>query len=678
MKKKTIIKGNKSNKKLLNQLIRIFLAISIIPCVIITTVNINGTNKSMENTLGVYSQKIMDQLLYNTNYFIENADVVIAGLTVNQSFTKYTQQYDLLTQDEKTKLKKAMNDKTSSVQSTYNTIKDITIITNREIKYTSLVDTTAFEKMLSNESFYNELITINGSDKKWFCILENGEPQIYLASKLRDNQDAILICELDSKVFREIINLATIEIGIPLMVVDNNKMIILSNNEQLLGTDITQNNAQYAELLSTNDETAYTQFTSEGLISIGSLANGWRVIINAPHSILKKEYNNTINYIILILIACAALSILISIILGRRITAPIKTIASHMEEIEKGHLNIEDSLKKQVHITNTETAVLVAGFINMTSTLQGIINNAKSVTLAVEQNTSQLEQVAKYTSTSSAEVEKAIQVIAEGAQEQNEQIQGSVSIIGELSEGVNRIINKMNSIRTASKATMTISKNSHSKLDILAKQSQETLSISHGISEQVEVLGMEASHIDSIVNMIKAINSQTNLLALNAAIEAARAGEAGKGFAVVADEVRKLSSQTEEAIKGIEDILKNINIQKESTLMEVKKAIKVFDGQVPVVNDIIGIFNDIYNKMQNIDGEIDDAHHTLNEVFNQKEDILQKMKELIIIVEQAVSIAEEVNAESGQQTQYASEISTMTAKLSISVLELKKTYAKFE
>ncbi|MDF2613941.1 MAG: methyl-accepting chemotaxis protein [Clostridia bacterium] len=612
------------------------------------------------------------------NYFIGNADIVIAGLTVDQSFAKYTKEYDSLTQDEKSLLKKAMNDKTLSVQTTYDTIKDITIIVNKEIKYTSLIDATTFEKTLSDEMFYNELNTITDSDKKWLCILENGETHIYLASKLRDNQDAVLICTLDSDVFKEIINLATIEKGIPLTIADHSKNIILSNNEQLLGTQITQDDTRSIEQLSVKGEMAYTKFTRKGLISIGSLKNGWHVIINAPLSLLKKDYNNTINYIMFILVVCAIISVLISIILARKITTPIKRIASHIEEIEKGHLNIEDSFKKQVHITNAETAVLSSGFINMINTLKGIINNAKGVTLVVEQNTSKLEQAARKTSTSSAEVEKVIQVIAAGAQEQSEQIQDSVAIIGGLSEGVNHVIDKMNRIRTASKATMNISKSSQSRLDMLFRQSQSTLDISNEISKQVEVLGTEAGHIDNIVSMIKAINSQTNLLALNAAIEAARAGESGKGFAVVADEVRKLSSQTEQAIGGIEGILRNINTQKESTLLQVKKAIEVFDGQVPVVSDIVDIFNDINNKMQNIDGEIDEAHHTLNEVFNQKENILQKMKELIVIVEQAVSIVEEVSAESEEQTQYALEISEMTAKLSVSVIELKKTYSKFE
>ncbi|MDF2877197.1 MAG: methyl-accepting chemotaxis protein [Clostridia bacterium] len=670
--------SSKGHISLLNQLIGIFLAISLIPCIIITTVNIRGTNKSLENTLGAYSQKVIDQLLYNTNYFIKNADVVIAGLTVNPAFSKYTKDYDLLTQEEITELKKAMNDKTLSVQSTYDTIKDITIVVGKEIKYTTLMETAAFDTTLTDEAFYSQLTALNGSDKKWLCTLQEGETQIYLASRLRDNEEAILICSLDSLAFKEVINLATIDTSIPIIVIDHNGRIVLANDPELIGSDMTEQDAKYKEIMSKSTEEAYTTLTSKGLISSGGLANGWHIIIDAPSSVIKKDYNSTISFIIIILILCALVSILISIILGKRITKPIKTIASYMGEIEQGHLNVEASFKKEVHISNAETSMLAVGFINMMTTLKGLINNAKTVTSAVEENTARLEQVAEHTATSSAEVEKAIQVITEGAQEQNSQIQHSVTVIGELSDGVNHVINKMNSIRSSSKATMNISEGSKSKLDNLSKQSQDTIQISHEISKQVEILGAEASHIDNIINMIKAINNQTNLLALNAAIEAARAGEAGKGFAVVAEEVRKLSSKTKDAIGGIEDILKNINTQKESTLVEVKKAIKVFDGQVPIVNDTISIFNDIYDQMQSVDGEINEAHHTLNQVFTQKEDILQRMSELIGIVEQSVSVTEEVNAESEQQTHYAEEISIMTKELSNSVLELRATYAKFE
>ena len=163
----------------------------------------------------------------------------------------------------------------------------------------------------------------------------------------------------------------------------------------------------------------------------------------------------------------------------------------------------------------------------------------------------------------------------------------------EFRQNSHEIINVINGMADAAKSILELSDaagNSASSADNLVKNgvsevkaTEHAISVlddaSRKISANAESLKSSSKEVETAVSVIRAIAEQTNLLALNAAIEAARAGEQGRGFAVVADEVRKLSEQAAQATARIDEVLKHVNANVASTVaISEENAIAVRDG----------------------------------------------------------------------------------------------------
>lgn len=679
-----------SNKmKLSHQLVGFFLLLTIIPCIVLTILSNSAVNESMRNSLTMYSQKIVDQLAYNIDYFIKSTELKIGSILGTSEFNSYINQQDKMDEKKQISLYIKMKSQITNSLISDQYLSGLIIKQDDATPYIHSINSannaSKYAKYLASSDFKNSNHYKNIIDSKhvvWFYINNNELDihQLFAAKTLTthsDSFDSIAFFIIEDTFYRDLIEVSNINKEIPLMIVDINGDIILSTQEDLIGTPLSKKLQTVTTSL--NDSNSFsTLLHGTSLISAARCRNNWDIIVDAPLSILLKDMlkanQNIIIFLVVMLITIAFISIQIS----KRITYSLGQISSYMARIKEGDLNLEEEIHNQVKLTNHETHLLVNGFLDMLHTLKELITNAKHVTAQVSENSTMLENLSSSTAASASQVQQAIDSVACGAQEQSMQIESSLASMDVLSTNINTVDAMLNSIQSASYKTMRMSEKTQIQLDDLNQQTQNSLGMSKHIYEQVKSLGEEATNINQIMSLITNINKQTNLLALNASIEAARAGDAGRGFAVVANEVRNLSSQTEDAISTIRQIVARIIDKKESALKETLEAMKVFDNQIPVVDKTVQTFLSIGEKMKHVDQEIQKLNALLQDVKQEKDSVYTNLEEISSIIQNATSVTEEVSAESSQQTHYAYEISDSSKLLNEMVQKLQGTYDHFK
>lgn len=677
-----------SRMRFSRQLTIILLLVSIVPCVLISFYTNAKVYATMEKSLGAYSQKIVDLLNYNVNNSISAINMTIGQLSLDENLSRHLRNVEIVTEWDSINLKTEVQKNVRELVFTNQFINDVFILKDKVIdiaysnssnenRMTELKTYFSSQEFFESDTFRNTMGNTNNN--VWFYLETENYSGIYIARRITNEGDnsAIGIVGANQYFYDELFGLASVEEEIPLMLIDTNNKVIVSNNQELVGQSLEDSLEKYTEELSSFNVDSITDMSEGNLVSISKCLNGWKIVMDAPLNILLKDLKGVWIQITFIIIVLIIFITLISIVIGRSMSSSIRKIAYYMNQLENGKITVAQEAENNIKISNQDIYMLHNGFFQMLDTIQQLIGNAKLVTHSVENNTIKLQQVASSTANSSVQVAQAIDSIAQGTQEQAMEIDSSVHRVQTLSSDIDSVSDLLKEVKNTSQITTDMSNDTTKQLDILASQSKDTIVITENIKEAVEALGAEAVNISEIVSLITAINDQTNLLALNAAIEAARAGEAGRGFAVVADEVRKLSSQTQNAISTIQGTITRIQGRKNMTLQEMDKAIKVFNNQIPIVNTTTETFKNIVVHMQSVNEQIENVDYVLINVKEQKDSVTESLLEISGIIQNAASVTEEVSAESEEQTEYATKISNMANNLAVSIQNLKETYSKF-
>ena len=219
-------------------------------------------------------------------------------------------------------------------------------------------------------------------------------------------------------------------------------------------------------------------------------------------------------------------------------------------------------------------------------------------------------------------------------------------------------------------STKSLSVNAQEALELLIEKTGLVDRITHNIVSNIDELTTSAEQISRITEAITNIAEQTNLLALNAAIEAARAGEAGRGFAVVADEVNNLASQTQESVKVINDILRNIENNTEVSRVTAEQVYQVVDEQNSAVLLTRKAFEQIVVAMDNVVKRMSDMTGNIGTINEFKDQTVNSIINISAISEETAASAEEVSASAEEQTgiakttkQVAEELRSMAERL---------------
>lgn len=358
------------------------------------------------------------------------------------------------------------------------------------------------------------------------------------------------------------------------------KTAVLDKGENYYGT---------ANVAGKDYQTAYMPIKNEAGEAIGIFYTG------ANQSMISQMLQSFFIQLVIVLGLSLIVSVIIISIFTKRIQTRLQHMASAIKSAGEGNLTINVTDQ-----TGDELSELASHFNKMQEKLNQTILNVMNTSELVATSSEQLSASAEETSAASEKITHTVQEVAQSSEQQSSQMIASEHTMIQVSNELTNITENAAHMASRSQFAQEMAQKG---VQNIGEVNLQMTSIAKSIEENgvaIQALETRSAEIDQISNVITDIANQTNLLALNAAIEAARAGEHGKGFAVVADEVRKLAEESQASSNMISHLISEIQKEMNHSTSAIKRVREEAAQGTVLISHTEESFIDIQQSMREI------------------------------------------------------------------------------
>lgn len=335
------------------------------------------------------------------------------------------------------------------------------------------------------------------------------------------------------------------------------------------------------------------------------------------------------------------IAIIISFIMGRRLMRPLVKVSTIIEDVANGNIEADFSVVKE---SNDEIGLIIEKMKELTQSLGSIVGKIRNSSDTMSSNSYELNDTSSQTLAANNEISKAVEDVADGSTGMAASISKINENLLEMSNETKDINASVDEIKNQTTAVQDSSKIMNDKIKSMQDSSHKMDEGISAISKRIETVNTTVDKVSNIVSVIEEISSETNLLSLNASIEAARAGDAGKGFAVVAQEIRVLSDNTNTELENIKQIISSLVeecrycVQASGTIVEDNAK------QKEEIKAVLDEFGSLDEQIQKTAEKADEIEELVTAMIELNDDITKSSNSLTDVSAANAAATEEMNA----------------------------------
>lgn len=403
-----------------------------------------------------------------------------------------------------------------------------------------------------------------------------------------------------------------------------------------------------------------------------SEVTGAVVTVMVPKSYITQESDNIRSITMIMVVIAVIIAVAVSTLIVIAIAKNIKKSVTTLGQVAEGNL----VLRKE-RIVNNEFGKLRKAIINTVEKIIGLLGSVRSTMEDVSNSTEQVSNSSVQMNEMVEKVNSDIEEIGNNIEKEDKAVNFCHDRMEELSQKIKKVGVSVSDAMQGVEHTKGAIDNGMDAMNAMVDQSARTTAVTDEVRAEVMELGNKLEEINGFVGSIASIAKETNLLSLNASIEAARAGEFGRGFSVVAEEIRKLADNSAKTAKGIQKEIKEVTASAESAVTKVKEAHDIVEAQNKQVQDTIAVFDQMKEFMQEFIKSLEMIASDMEEMNGDRKRALESMREINDISSQNIEFVTNITTSVEQQMDFAKKLSEEAVILQQNMEELEVAISSF-